>query len=403
MPRRVAVILIAAGVLASACSDGPDEPPRATPSGSPTASPTPSPSPSPSPEPANVEDINIRLKRIARLDAPLAMAARKGDPTLYVAEQLGRVMAIRGGKVLSRPVLNVSERITAGGEQGLLGIAFSPDGRRVYVNYTDLEGHTRVVEYTMRGRRADPSTQRQLLFVEQPFPNHNGGQLAFGPDGYLYIGLGDGGAGGDPFGNGQSLESLLGKVLRIDPRPGGGKPYRIPPDNPFVGKDNASPEIWAYGLRNPWRFSFDSETGDLWIGDVGQNEREEIDFQPAESDGGENYGWNLMEGSLPFASEERVKRTVLPIHEDSLAGGACSVIGGFVYRGTRIPELSGAYLFGDFCDGRLMALRQRGGKVRERGGLGPAVDQLSSFGQDGNGELYALSLAGPVYRIVPGT
>ncbi|HEX2069528.1 MAG TPA: PQQ-dependent sugar dehydrogenase, partial [Actinomycetota bacterium] len=369
--------------------------------GSPTASPAPSPSPSPSLEPANVEDVNIRLKRIARLNAPLAMAVRKGDSTLYVAEQLGRVMAISGGKVLSRPVLNVSERITAGGEQGLLGIAFSPDGERVYVNYTDLDGHTRVVEYTMRGRRADPSTQRQLLFVEQPFSNHNGGQLAFGPDGYLYIGLGDGGAGGDPFGNGQSLETLLGKVLRIDPRPGGGKPYRIPPDNPFVGRENARPEIWAYGLRNPWRFSFDRETGDLWIGDVGQNEREEIDFQPAGSDGGENYGWNLMEASLPFASEERAKGTVLPIHEYSLAGGACSVIGGFVYRGTRIPDLSGAYLFGDFCDGRLMALRQRGGKVRERGGLGPAVDQLSSFGQDGNGELYVLSLAGPVYQIVP--
>jgi glucose/arabinose dehydrogenase len=335
------------------------------------------------------------------LNAPLALAVREGDSTLYVAEQLGRVMAIADGKVQARPVLNVSEQVTAGGEQGLLGIAFSPDGERLYVNYTDLDGHTRVVEYTMRGRRADPSTRRQLLFVEQPFSNHNGGQLAVGPDGFLYIGLGDGGAGGDPFGNGQSLETLLGKVLRIDPRPGGGKPYRIPPDNPFVGKDNARPEIWAYGLRNPWRFSFDRETGDLWIGDVGQNEREEIDYQPAGSDGGENYGWNLMEGSLPFARETRATGTVLPMHEYELGrNGACSVIGGFVYRGTRIPDLAEAYVYGDFCDGRLMALRQRGGKVRERGALGPAVDQLSSFGQDGNGELYVLSLAGAVYRIV---
>jgi glucose/arabinose dehydrogenase len=401
MRPRLAIVL-ALGLLASACSNG-QEPPRAVPGRSPTFPPSPSPSPSPSPEPANVEDINVRLKRIARLDAPLAMTVREGDSTLYVAEQLGRVMAISGGKVLSRPVLNVSERITAGGEQGLLGIAFSPDGQRLYVNFTDLNGHTRVVEYTMRGRRADPSTRRQLLFVEQPFPNHNGGQLAFGPDGYLYIGLGDGGAGGDPFGNGQSLETLLGKVLRIDPRSGGGRPYRIPPDNPFVGEDNARPEIWAYGLRNPWRFSFDRETGDLWIGDVGQNAREEIDFQPAGSDGRENYGWNLMEGSLPFARETRAKNTVLPIHEYELGrSGTCSVIGGFVYRGTRIPGLAGAFVFGDFCDGRLMALRQRGGKVRERGALGPAVAQLSSFGQDGNGELYVLSLAGTVYRIVPG-
>jgi glucose/arabinose dehydrogenase len=205
MHRRFAIVLMAAGVLATACPNGPDEPPRTTPPGSPTASPSPSPSPPPTPEPANVEDINIRLKRIAGLNAPLAMAVRKGDPTLYVAEQLGRVVAITGGKVQPRPVLNVSEQITAGGEQGLLGIAFSPDGERVYVNYTDVDGHTRVVEYTMRGRRADPLTRRQLLFVEQPFSNHNGGQLAFGPDGYLYIGLGDGGAGGDPFGNGQSL------------------------------------------------------------------------------------------------------------------------------------------------------------------------------------------------------
>ncbi|MDP8956024.1 MAG: PQQ-dependent sugar dehydrogenase [Actinomycetota bacterium] len=331
------------------------------------------------------------------------MAVRRGDSTLYVAEQLGRVMAISGGKVLSRPVLNVSEDVTAGGEKGLLGIAFSPDGERMYVNYTDRNGDTRVVEYTMRGRRADPSTRRQLLFVEQPFGNHNGGQLAFGPDGYLYIGLGDGGAGGDPFRNGQSLDTLLGKVLRIDPRPGDGRPYRIPRDNPFVERQNARPEIWAYGLRNPWRFSFDRETGDLWIGDVGQNAREEIDFQPAGSDGGENYGWNLMEGSLPYAGETRAEDTVLPIYEYELGrSGACSVIGGYVYRGTRIPELTGAYVFGDFCDGRVMALRQRRGKVRERGALGPAVDQLSSFGQDGEGELYVMSLAGLVYRIVPG-
>ena len=400
---RLLSLLATAALVMSACSN--DQAPIPRDAGGQTESPalSPTPSASPSREPVNVEDIRVRLKRIANLEAPLAMAVRRGDSTLYVAEQLGRVTAIREGEVLSEPVLNISDQVTAGGEQGLLGLAFSPDGRRLYVHYTDVEGDTRVVEYTMKGRRADPSTKRELLFVDQPFSNHNGGQLAFGPDGYLYIALGDGGAGGDPFGNGQSLGTLLGKVLRIDPRPRGSKPYRIPPDNPFVGRENARPEIWAYGLRNPWRFSFDRDRADLWIGDVGQNEREEINFQPARSDGGENYGWNLMEASLPFAAEERASGTDLPIHEYPLGrNGACSVIGGFVYRGSRIPELRGAYVFGDFCDGRLMALRQRGGKVRERGALGPAVDQLSSFGEDGSGELYVLSLGGAAYQLVPG-
>ena len=395
-------VLLSVALITSACTNGQEAAQPSAPPQTRAPTPTPSPSPTPSPEPVNITDISVRLKRIATLRAPLATAIRKGDSTLYVAEQLGRIMAIRDGKVRPRPVLNISEHVTAGGEQGLLGIAFSPDGQLLYVNYTDVEGNTRIVEYSMKEGRADPSSRRQLLFVEQPFSNHNGGQLAFGPDGYLYIGLGDGGAGGDPFGNGQSLQTLLGKVLRIDPRPGGGRPYRIPSDNPFVDEDDARPEIWAYGLRNPWRFSFDRATGDLWIGDVGQNAREEIDFQPARSNGGENYGWNLMEASLPFASEEKAEETVLPIYEYPLGrNGACSVTGGFVYRGTRIPELTGTYVFGDFCDGRLLALRQRGGKVREKGALGLVVDQLSSFGEDPNGELYVLSLAGGVYQLLP--
>lgn len=331
------------------------------------------------------------------------MAVRKDDSSLYVAEQVGRVMAIRGRRVLSPPVLDISDEVTAGGEQGLLGLAFSPDGDHLYVNYTDVNGDTRVVEFAMRGRRADPSSRRELLFVEQPFANHNGGQLAVGPDGFLYVGLGDGGAGGDPFGNGQSLRTLLGKLLRIDPRPGGSEPYRIPRDNPFAGKEEARPEIWAYGLRNPWRFSFDLDTGDLWIGDVGQNAREEIDFEPAGSKGGKNYGWNLMEASLPFGQDERAKGTILPIHEYPLGNGTCAVIGGYVYRGSRIPELTGAYLFADHCAGEIMALRQRGGKVSERGALGPVVDGgLSSFGQDRDGELYVLSLSGAVFKVLPG-
>ena len=311
------------------------------------------------------------------------------------------MVAIGGGRS-PHVALDISAGVTAGGEQGLLGLAFSPDGERLFVNYTDRAGDTRVVVFRVHGEEADPRSGFELLKVDQPFPNHNGGQLAFGPDHRLYIALGDGGAGGDPFGNGQSLRTLLGKILRIDPRPYGARPHRIPPDNPFAGKRGALPEIWAFGLRNPWRFSFDRKTGDLWIGDVGQSSREEIDFEPAGSKGGRNYGWNLKEGTLPFQSSDGGARTVPPIYEyETGRDGTCAVVGGFVYRGRRIPGLRGAYVFADFCQGRIMALRQKAGKVVEHRALGPVVPELSSFGQDNDGELYVLSLEGPVYRLDP--
>jgi glucose/arabinose dehydrogenase len=252
----------------------------------------------------------------------------------------------------------------------------------------------------MRRDRADPASRRDILVVHQPYSNHNGGNLVFGPDGFLYVGLGDGGSGGDPHGNGQSLSTLLGKMLRIDPRLSGGFPYRIPSDNPFVDRRDARPAIWAYGLRNPWRYSFDRLTGDLWIGDVGQSGWEEIDRQPSGSSGGENYGWNLAEGSHPFAGDPPAgaKR---PVYEYSQEGGGCTVIGGYVYRGEAIPDLSGAYLFGDLCLGRIEAIRVRGGGVVGHRALGPEVPNLSSFGEDADGELYAISLSGGVYRLVP--
>ena len=214
------------------------------------------------------------------------MAVRSGDTALYVAEKTGKVVAVRDGIVDPVPMLDLSEEVSLGGEQGLLGLAFSPDGRDVYVNFTDTNGDTHITGYAMRGGQADTATRRDLLVVDQPYSNHNGGNLVFGPDGYLYIGLGDGGSGGDPQGNGQSLSTLLGKMLRIDPTPFGDRPYRIPTDNPFVGHVAARPEIWAYGLRNPWRYSFDRLTGDLWIGDVGQSAWEEVDVQPSDSPGG---------------------------------------------------------------------------------------------------------------------
>jgi glucose/arabinose dehydrogenase len=342
----------------------------------------------------------VRLQRVAMLEEPVALAVRPGDPALYIAEKGGRVVAIRDGTVDPTPVLDVSREVSLGGEQGLLGLAFSPDGGSLYVNFTDVDGDTRVVSYAMTDGRADPSSRREVLFVDQPYSNHNGGNLVFGPDGYLYIGLGDGGSGGDPHGNAQSLGTLLGKMLRIDPRPTDGTPYRIPADNPFVTTPGARPEIWAYGLRNPWRYSFDRATGDLWIGDVGQSAWEEVDRQPASSTGGENYGWNVWEGSHPYLADGSAPGAIDPVFDYSHSDGGCVVTGGFVYRGAAIPDLVGTYVFADFCMGGIQGLRFDGGEVvREQ--LGGTAGTISSFGEDADGELYVLSLVGWVYRVVP--
>ncbi|MFN2589658.1 MAG: sorbosone dehydrogenase family protein, partial [Actinomycetota bacterium] len=377
-------------------------PPSPSPSPSPTAAPTPSGTGTTGPSLAAVD---VRFEPVAELDSPLAMATREGDERLFVAGQNGVVWALVGGpgQAAPREILDIGDDITSGGEQGLLGLAFSPDGRFMYLNFTDPDGHTNVVEYRFRAGRPDPGSRRCVLFVQQPYSNHNGGNLVFGPDGYLYIGLGDGGSGGDPENRAQSLRALLGKMLRIDPRPDGDRPYGIPPDNPFVGRSGARPEIWAYGLRNPWRYSFDRETGDLWMGDVGQGAREEIDLEPAGSAGGRNYGWNLFEGSERFQPINPLpvpNDAVRPILDYPRTGGACAVTGGYVYRGAAIPALRGAYFFGDYCDGRVRAVAPRDGRITGRRVVG-AVDGLSSFGEDQDGELYALSLSGTVYRIVP--
>jgi glucose/arabinose dehydrogenase len=368
---------------------------------SPSATPRSSATVPPSPAP-DLAAVQVQVEQVATLEQPLALAVRPGDPALYVAEKTGRVVAVRDGKVDPDPVLDLSGEVSLGSEQGLLGLAFSPSAPFVYVNYTDASGDTHVAEFVIRNGQADPASRREVLFVDQPFSNHNGGDLVFGPDGYLYIGLGDGGSGGDPFDNGQSLSTLLGKMLRIDPRPSGDGSYGIPPDNPFIARVEARPEIWAYGLRNPWRYSFDRLTGDLWIGDVGQSSWEEVDFQAGGSGGGENYGWNRMEGSHPFEGAKPPDGAVSPVFEYSHDGGGCGVTGGYVYRGEAIPDLSGAYVFADFCTGRLEALRFRGGQVTDHRLLGPVVPSLSSFGEDAAGELYAMSLGGGLYKVVPG-
>nr|WP_229803475.1 PQQ-dependent sugar dehydrogenase [Planobispora rosea] len=390
-----AALLCAALCTALAgCSAG--EPVATAEPGTPASRPATGAAPGPATEtpatgtPAPAGTARPRFTEIARLDMPVAMALRPGDDTLYVAEQSGRLRAITGGEVAEEPVVDLSEEISRGNEQGLLGVAFHPEEDFLYLNWTDRDGHTHVTEWAFDGRRA--TGRRDVLVQRQPYANHNGGQLAFGPDGHLYIALGDGGSGGDPQGNGQDLGTWLGKILRIDPR---GRPYTVPEDNPFVGEKGAKPEIWSYGLRNPWRFTFDRRTGDMWIGDVGQNAWEEVDFEPA-GEGGRNYGWNLREGRHPFRGGAK-GGTVDPVIEYPLGeGGNCSVIAGYVYRGTKLPGLTGRFLYGDFCAGWIKsAPADRPGEGRDVG----RVEQLSSFGQDHDGELYALSLTGPVYRL----
>jgi glucose/arabinose dehydrogenase len=396
--RKPHSILAALALLAAACvgSNGGGSSPNASPQGSGSQGRGSVSAPSPS-----LSRVRLKAASIGDLDGPLAMATRKGDDALYFAQQVGLVMAIRGGTLDPTPVLDIRSTVSSGGERGLLGLAFSPNGAFLYVDFTDLAGDTRVVEFRMRGGRVEGGSARQVLFVDQPFSNHNGGEVIFGPDGYLYVGLGDGGSEGDPQDNSQSLSTLLGKLLRIDPRPQGGKSYGIPPDNPFVGKPGARPEIWAYGLRNPWRFSFDRQSGDLWIGDVGGSQREEVDYQPVASKGGENYGWNRMEGSLSVQGQPPPD-AVLPVFEYSHEGGGCVVTGGYVYRGADIPNLVGSYVFADFCLGRLTALRLKDGKVVGDRSFDVTIPQLSSFGEGKDGELYAISLAGPIYRIEAG-
>lgn len=347
---------------------------------------------------------------------PVAMAQHPNSDDLYIVEKTGTVRAVRGGLILDPvPVLDISSEVSRDLEQGLLGLAFSPDGKFIYVNFTNTAGDTRVVEFAFADGRVVAGSRREVLSVDQPYANHNGGTVMFGPDGYLYIGLGDGGSGGDPQYNAQSLDTRLGKMLRIDPRPSGGAPFTVPPSNPFapdpanpdkIIPTGALPEIWAYGLRNPWKFSFDRQTKDLWIADVGQSTWEEINFRRGDSTGGENYGWNHMEGLVLYSGRPRgavePANHVPPIHvyrngED----GACSATGGYVYRGQAISALRGAYVFSDWCDGRLRYIREVNGQAGPPTELGVTVPSISSFGEDHDGELYAISLGGSVYKILP--
>jgi glucose/arabinose dehydrogenase len=331
------------------------------------------------------------LTQVAAAVAPIAGVAGP-DGTVWIAERAGTVLPLRE-QGLGDPVLDITGETTTDGERGLLGIAFDQEFAHFYLSYTDRAGNTAIDEIAVVDGELRPDTRRTVLTQEQPFSNHNGGDLTFGPDGMLYIGLGDGGSGGDPQGNGQNLGTLLGKLLRIDPT--AGQPYGIPPDNPFVDDPAARPEIWAYGLRNPWRFSFDAETGDLWIADVGQSSREEVNRVATATAAGANFGWSAMEGTLSFSGEEPDGH-VPPIFEYE-TGEWCSITGGYVYRGSAIPDLVGSYVFSDYCGGDLVAL-DPDGKETDLGVDGGAV---VAFVQGPDRELYVLDLAGAIYRLEP--
>ncbi len=342
----------------------------------------------------------------AGLDKPTHLThSGDGSGTLYITEQPGRVRVWRDGQLLPTPFLDLTDRVgDRGTEQGLLSIAFSPDfaqSRRLFVNYTDNNGNTVISGFIANadGLTADPSSEWVVMRIEQPYPNHNGGQIAFGPDGMLYIGMGDGGAAGDPQNFAQNTRSLLGKMLRIDvSQSSAAQPYRVPADNPRFG-DGARPEIWASGLRNPWRFSFDRATGDLFIADVGQNAFEEINFQPA-GQGGQNYGWRFREGFAPYAGDPGTLALTDPIHQYAHREGGCAVTGGYVYRGSALPSLVGAYLYGDFCSGLIWALRPNGSGGWQNDLLLRTPYNISSFGEDEAGELYVLDHNGAAYKLI---
>jgi len=333
--------------------------------------------------------------------------AGDGSGRLFVLEQAGTIRVIRDGRLVSRPYLDIRDRVSAGGERGLLGLAFAPtfarDGR-FYVDATGPDGNTFVAEFRApdpAADTADPASERVILRIAQPFANHNGGGIIARPDGTLWIGTGDGGSAGDPQGNGQRRTTLLGKLLRIDPLAAGSAPYTVPPDNPFAGRTDARGEIWAYGLRNPWRFSFDRATGDLWIGDVGQDRWEEVDRVPAGDAGGRNFGWNVMEGKHCFAPSTGcgTEGLTLPVAEYD-HGQGCAITGGFVYRGAAIPALIGTYLYADSCSGRIWGL-DAAAEVPKSRLLASTGASIASFGEDDSGELFVTDIAGgAVSRLV---
>ncbi|HVE76581.1 MAG TPA: PQQ-dependent sugar dehydrogenase [Actinomycetota bacterium] len=382
----------------SACrSEAPNSPTR-SPGVSPTAEGPPT---APEGKPGNPS-----LIEVGEFSSPLQVTAPGSDPRLFVVEKTGAIRIVRDGQALQAAFLDLSGDVSNGSEQGLLSMAFSPDYANsglFYVNYTDTQGHTRIVEFARSGNPdvADPASKRELLKIDQPYANHNGGLVLFDNQGNLLIGMGDGGSGGDPENRAQDLGTLLGKLLRIDPRkPSGGKQYGIPADNPYASAGNALPEIMSYGLRNPWRFWIEPGSGDLYLADVGQNRIEEINYVPAAKIAKANFGWRAFEGG-ERATRDRIDESnlVMPVHTYPNGGGNCAVTGGHVYSG-EAAVLRGRYLYGDYCEGLIKSFRiDAGSAVDHQSHDALKMDGLSSFGVDAKGESYATSLSGKVYRI----
>jgi glucose/arabinose dehydrogenase len=401
---------VATATRTAAATTAPAAAPSAAPSPKPTAGAS-APAPSASPGAAG-GPVTVRLERAwTGFARPLGVVhAGDGSGRLFVLEQGGLIKVVANNQVLGQPFLDlrtsVSDLASPNSERGLLGMAVHPGYREnglFFVHYTDKQGNTQLVRFKVSAdpNVADPDSAKSILSQRQPFANHNGGQVTFGPDGFLYMGLGDGGSANDPQGNGQNLGTWLGKILRLDVD--GGDPYAVPPDNPFRDRAGAKPEIWAYGLRNPWRFSFDRVSGDLWIGDVGQNAWEEIDYQLGDSRGGENYGWNVLEGAHCRAAAACDQTGLVPPVAEYGRQEGCSVTGGFVYRGSaQAPGLRGVYTFGDYCSGRVWGLsRTPDGGWQRTQLLQAAGVQVSSFGEDESGEIFVTSLSeGVIYHLL---
>ncbi len=412
---RLLALGLASALLAAACADGGDEDlPSDTraPIVEPTAPSTVVPPTTAAELPSvdRVAGVEVTLEEVATLDQPIAFAVRPGvDDRVYVAERAGVVLDLDLGDGSTTEVLDISDETTIDGERGLLGLAVGVDGRHLYVSSTDLDGNTRIDEYALADDGALVEGSRRPVFtLDQPFPNHNGGQVVFGPDGMLYIGLGDGGSAGDPLRAGQDREQLLASILRIDPTGGGSSAYAIPADNPFVDQEDSRPEVWLKGVRNPWRFTFDRATGDLWIGDVGQETVEEVDWLSADGDGqgagrGANLGWNEMEGDQPFEDGVEPGDHTPPVFTYTHDEGGCSITGGYRYRGTAMPELAGAYLYADYCTGEVgaIAVDDEAHEVVDDAIVANAAGPIS-FAEGPDAELYLLTEPGPLYRLTTG-
>lgn len=383
---------------------GSTAPATAPPTTQPTAPPTTPPAP-----PPTVGDPAVTAIEIGSFDAPVGVVARPGDGALYVIEQPGRVVRFDAASGERRTVLDIADRVSFGGEQGLLGLAFTADGAFAYLNFTDGSGDTNIVEMAVAGDGTlDAAGGRTLLEIGQPYGNHNGGDLAIGPDGTLYVAVGDGGSGGDPERYANDPTSLLGTLLRIDPTPTADAPYTIPPDNPFAGGPldgiAGAPEVWAWGLRNPWRIDIDPATADLWIADVGQNRLEEVNrvspFGGLPAGRGLDFGWSAFEGTDRFNSDVAdTGRTTFPVLTYEHGDDGCSISGGAVYRGSAIAELAPAYVYSDYCSGKLWALDLAGQRNLT---LLDQFDQVASVDRGPDGELYVIERSGGVWRLVPG-